>query len=417
LGSQERGRSSDRLHVHLWASPPPHANSGVPALGAAARQDGPGDGAESAGGRSASEAAALCIPQVFPAASPGLSSRTNFAVPSASPPWVGESVSGPSLSRRVSQQLGMPSGGPSPALGSFSHQRREGAPALGSSVFYEGRGSTASSFPASGPPALASGGRPPPVEPVAFRSQPEEFAYGSRERAFPGHAGSFPAGPSTPFNLNQAENDVFAELGRKQPQPKDNLVAVYPGSGPPQDACHNGNSSSSTAAPWQMPSAGNSLSSTAAPWQMPSAEARSRGQIPAPSAPSSAAPTRPMSAGPSGRNGRHGTVHQGQYGSLSRDIREHDLVPWPADYAYRTSSNWSGSEAGYRMSRTGYEGGSEASLSARGLGGSHLGGLGGSHLGVGPLGASLHGGLLLAGGEVGAAFRPFDRPDEVMWAK
>jgi len=344
-----------------------------------------------------------------------------------------ECGSGPSLPQQREEQHWRHHGGPSPGFGGHS--------AASETMAYRGHSFAGSSMGPSlnATPTHGLGGRgqpmsvdiwPPPVQPLPGRQSPAGPVF----RRDPGLASGLPI-------YDQADAAAFAELGRKAPQPRDMVVAHYPGGSPPELAYSADGfsgavaSNSSHLAEAAFGSAGYAAASPGfgaeysqgamlhEPMGAVQAHSSSHGwaRVPLRDTPNSmglpmhswshassagggsltapvAAPmgwSRPVSAGPSSRGGRY------SHGP-------HDGMLLPAEPSYRGPP-----PAGPYSARppTWYEGSSDASLSARGLGGSHHG-----HSGLPP-------GVLLSGGDIGGGrgFGPLDRLDnfaaDVMWAK
>lgn len=378
LGSHPRGRSADRLHVHLWASPPPHGAASGPSMpsGADAARFSPRRDGGAVDGRFHSA-------QMAHGASPVPHLAGHMTRPTSHVPR--SDVGSPMHHGFPSQHApdpSWPSAGPPAPRSPMHHVDGMSHPGLTSSSSHPGGQPLTFSFIQHGG---WQGHEPPPHSEQTSR----EFVH-----------------MMVPGVLSQAERDAFAEQGSKQPQPRDPSVAVQlPPSGRPgsYDAVTLGGSASSSS--FVPPLNTEALAThTHGPSYGQHPTTHIPGSVPSSTAPSvSGATPRPLSAGRSGRQGMPHAVpplavpREFQSSGLPpADLNRHgEMVPWPAEYAYRTSSNYSSRPP------TGYDGGSDASLSARGLGGSYPGAFHGMPHGVFNPGA----------------FRPAESHEDVMNAK
>lgn len=352
LGSQHRGRSAERLHVHLWASPPPQVDAGAPSP-LRHLQSRFGEFNSASGGLEVPVQNALGNPHAsVSAASAAAASAAAAAAQAAAAasPWASDGHGSIQSAFQNAEEQYWQQGGPTPAFGSSIASERVSA--------------LAHSF--SGPaieprlygPQSQSTGRPP----LMHMDHPAHSLQVDPSRGLPIY--------------DQADAEAFAELGRKAPQPRDALISHYT-SGDMASVAESG--AGGAAASNGLPAAafnGGYSTLRADQAALPQAQSASHnwGRMP---------------AGPSGR-ARQAAVHQ-----AGPDTRS--LQTAHPEQSHRPASSWSSRPPTY------YEGGSEASLSARG----HV---------AGPLG-----GMVLNGGDVGGAFRPLDRPDnfpaDVFWAK
>lgn len=499
LGAQHRGRSAERLHVHLWASPPPAAppppQRPAPAPGQAmpGQQKGEGlwSGSGDLGHQQPTGSAAGAPPSGYPGSgtpfslpSPGQSlnawqeaaaaaagaaageaaaangnnaAATAAAAAAAAAAAVAASGGAGTWGSLQPDHSGYPSGGapsasaPSPRTSHppsadwATHPAAMWGPLSGSVappavVAAAGGGPMVNAIPstltdrmvpgsfepsyegAPWGPEVAAGRALPPSMQSAVQAPPSLHLARMTASAGPGPGGGLPV-------FDQADAEAFAELGRKAPQPRDVIVPYNPGGvaipdGVPQppypvEGMGNGSaigvsssispgldaefptsngttlllSKEGSSRPAASGSNGHETGAAGMGSHMGPNAARGWARVPRdtphsdwrPSGGSTAAPpgaggpmmgsltrnSRPASAGPSGRAGRYGpSVYQGIPGAAGlrdrdrereRERERAELHPAPSSWSSRPPT-W-------------YEGGSEASLSARGgiAGGAGLG--------------------------------------------